>query len=170
MTHPLTQEIDECPFCGGASQLVDATKVLGVWRLVHRCKVLPVISIEKPTQEACVATWNTRWSAHEEGGEGVLIKATQTYFDKYMQDEADDAENCVCGEEQHLAALAVKKALASISHQPSAHQSKQGVSLEKCARALNERANKKYNFYYVGKDESFDLAKTVLDAAGVAYD
>jgi hypothetical protein len=27
-----------------------------------------------------------------------------TYFDHYCQDEADDVENCVCGQEQHIAA------------------------------------------------------------------
>jgi hypothetical protein len=25
-----------------------------------------------------------------------------TYFDRYCQDEADDAENCVCGQQQHV--------------------------------------------------------------------
>lgn len=37
----------------------------------------------------------------------------QVYFDGYMQDEAEDAEDCVDGERQHLAALAVKTALAA---------------------------------------------------------
>jgi hypothetical protein len=25
-----------------------------------------------------------------------------TYFDRYCQDEAEDAENCVCGQQQHV--------------------------------------------------------------------
>ena len=44
-----------------------------------------------------------------------LYGTTKTYFDGYMQDEADDAGNCICGEEQHLEALAVKQALAEAS-------------------------------------------------------
>lgn len=40
-----------------------------------------------------------------------LASTTKVYFDGYMQDEADDVEHCICGEEQHEAAKAVKQSL-----------------------------------------------------------
>ncbi len=35
------------------------------------------------------------------------------YFDRYCQDEADDVENCVCGEHQHTDAIAFRDAIRS---------------------------------------------------------
>lgn len=40
-----------------------------------------------------------------------LIVAVRRYFTRYMQDEAQSAENCYCGNMQHIDALAVQQAL-----------------------------------------------------------
>jgi Lar family restriction alleviation protein len=59
MTAP---ELKPCPFCGGLPEgPADATRILGIWRIVHRgCCALPGVSVERPTREAAVAAWNTR--------------------------------------------------------------------------------------------------------------
>ncbi|WP_136068018.1 hypothetical protein [Aquamicrobium sp. LC103] len=50
-----------CPFCGETpSEIVDATKILGVYRIVHRCKTIPPFSIEAATPEKVAAAWNRR--------------------------------------------------------------------------------------------------------------
>jgi hypothetical protein len=38
-----------------------------------------------------------------------------TYFQHYCQDEADDVENCVCGQEQHIAAKNFRDAIRNPS-------------------------------------------------------
>jgi hypothetical protein len=55
-------ELLPCPFCGGIPEgPIDATRILGVWRLVHRgCCTLPNFSVEKSTPEAAIAAWNRR--------------------------------------------------------------------------------------------------------------
>lgn len=40
-----------------------------------------------------------------------LTAATRDYFNNYMKDEADSADNCICGDEQHKRAVAVEDAL-----------------------------------------------------------
>lgn len=50
-----------CPFCGETpSEIVDATKILGVYRVVHRCKVIPPFVLEAATPEKVAAAWNRR--------------------------------------------------------------------------------------------------------------
>lgn len=49
-----------CPFCGGTTEIVDATKVLGLWRLIHRCKVVGYICIESDEPHKAVERWNVR--------------------------------------------------------------------------------------------------------------
>lgn len=53
-------ELKSCPFCGGEAEIHDATRILGLWRLVHRCKVIGYIGIERADKEAAIAAWNTR--------------------------------------------------------------------------------------------------------------
>ena len=54
-------ELLPCPFCDGyAGEITDATRVLGVFKLVHWCPVIGPITIECSTREAVIATWNTR--------------------------------------------------------------------------------------------------------------
>ena len=54
-------ELLPCPFCDGyAGEITDATRVLGVFKLVHWCPVIWPITIECSTREAVIATWNTR--------------------------------------------------------------------------------------------------------------
>jgi len=57
-------EARNCPFCGEPGPgPVDATKILGVWRMIHRCKVVGPISLENETREGVLETWNTRAEA-----------------------------------------------------------------------------------------------------------
>lgn len=50
-----------CPFCGRDNvEVHDATEILGVWRLVHRCKVIGTVSLESYDKERIVREWNTR--------------------------------------------------------------------------------------------------------------
>lgn len=62
----MSEALLPCPFCGGIPEgPVDATRTLGVWRLVHRgCCTTPNFSVEKPTPEAAIATWNRRTDLH----------------------------------------------------------------------------------------------------------
>ncbi|MFN8995417.1 MAG: hypothetical protein ACK5X3_17370 [Pseudomonadota bacterium] len=41
-----------------------------------------------------------------------LVGAAGEYYNKYMLDEAESADNCTCGEQQHRDAIAVREALA----------------------------------------------------------
>ena len=42
------------------------------------------------------------------------MNPARIYFERYCQDEADDAENCICGEQQHEDAKAFATAIRSI--------------------------------------------------------
>lgn len=54
-------ELKPCPFCGDTpKEIVDATRVLGVHRIVHRCAVIPPFLLEAGTPEAVAAQWNRR--------------------------------------------------------------------------------------------------------------
>jgi hypothetical protein len=50
-----------CPFCGGeAGKIVDATRILGTFNLIHRCPIIGGVEIKRATQEGVIARWNTR--------------------------------------------------------------------------------------------------------------
>ena len=54
-------ELLPCPFCGGTDiAITDATRVLGVFRLIHRCQVMGPLQTERAKTEAVAAVWNTR--------------------------------------------------------------------------------------------------------------
>lgn len=54
-------ELKPCPFCGDTpKEIVDATKILGVHRMIHRCAVIPPFSLEAATPEEVAAKWNRR--------------------------------------------------------------------------------------------------------------
>jgi hypothetical protein len=48
----------------------------------------------------------------------AVAKAARHYFVGYVQDEADDAECCPAGEEQHEDAKALETALADLERFP----------------------------------------------------
>ena len=59
----MRDELKPCPFCGVLNDkegITDATRILGVWRFIHRCKVIGPISIEDGNRDHVVAIWNTR--------------------------------------------------------------------------------------------------------------
>ncbi len=61
MTDTAMSDLLPCPFCGGeAGKIVDATRILGTFNLIHRCPIIGPLKIEHATQEAVIAKWNTR--------------------------------------------------------------------------------------------------------------
>lgn len=55
------RELKPCPFCGGTpKEIVDATRILGVHRIVHRCAVIPPVVLEAATPEGVSEQWNRR--------------------------------------------------------------------------------------------------------------
>ena len=58
-----------CPFCGETpKEIVDATRILGVYRIVHRCAVIPAFVLEAATPEKVAENWNRRAPAPQEKG------------------------------------------------------------------------------------------------------
>ncbi len=59
-----------CPFCGGeAGKIVDATRILGTFNLIHRCPIIGGgVEIKRATQEGVIARWNTRAPIASAGG------------------------------------------------------------------------------------------------------
>ena len=47
-----------------------------------------------------------------------IVQAARHHFEHYAQDEADDVEDCVCGEDQHRAARELRDALAAAPEVP----------------------------------------------------
>jgi hypothetical protein len=66
-------ELKPCPFCGGEAEITDATRVLGVWNLIHRCTVLVPISCSFYSQEKAITAWNTRIQLAERDPIGAAI-------------------------------------------------------------------------------------------------
>jgi hypothetical protein len=57
----MTDKLLPCPFCGfEVDSLADATRILGVWRLVHRCEVVGPIAVERGDRDKVMLAWNTR--------------------------------------------------------------------------------------------------------------
>jgi Lar family restriction alleviation protein len=58
----VSSELKSCPFCGKQPEpIVDATRILGVWRIFHRgCPSLPNVVVEAHSRENVVAAWNRR--------------------------------------------------------------------------------------------------------------
>ena len=60
-----TPELLPCPFCGeDQGPLVDATRIMGVWRLIHRCRLVGPILIESSDPEYLAKKWITRADLH----------------------------------------------------------------------------------------------------------
>jgi Lar family restriction alleviation protein len=58
----MPEQLKPCPFCGKTPEApVDATRILGAWRVIHRgCCTLPNFSVDRSTQEDAIAAWNRR--------------------------------------------------------------------------------------------------------------
>lgn len=60
-----SDELLPCPFCGKIPDpIVDATNILGKWRLFHRCKIIGPSVIEGYDRESPISMWNTRADLH----------------------------------------------------------------------------------------------------------
>lgn len=58
---PETIYLKSCPWCGDTpSEITDATRVLGVFRIAHRKCVVPNFSLEAGTADGVAKKWNTR--------------------------------------------------------------------------------------------------------------
>ena len=67
-----------CPWCGETKiEPLDATRILGMWNIIHRCPVIGPFKIELSTREAVISIWNTRAlpSATQAGGENQALRA-----------------------------------------------------------------------------------------------
>ena len=54
-------ELEPCPFCGEIEEeIVDATRVLGAWRLIHRCRAVGPLELGSSDRSRVVTTWNRR--------------------------------------------------------------------------------------------------------------
>jgi Lar family restriction alleviation protein len=55
-------DLKPCPFCGLSDDLkiTDATKILGTYNIIHRCKIVGPIKIETFDEADVAARWNTR--------------------------------------------------------------------------------------------------------------
>jgi len=52
-------ELKPCPICGKPpGEPVDATRILGSWRIVHRGCLIPNFAIERCTLHDAVSAWN----------------------------------------------------------------------------------------------------------------
>jgi hypothetical protein len=52
-------ELKSCPICGKPpGEPVDATRILGSWRIVHRGCLIPNFAIERYTLHDAVSAWN----------------------------------------------------------------------------------------------------------------
>lgn len=61
MTDIAMSDLLPCPFCGGeAGKIVDATRILGTFNLIHRCPIIGGVEIKRATREGVIARWNTR--------------------------------------------------------------------------------------------------------------
>ena len=58
----MTEQLKNCPFCGSVpDEPIDATRILGVWRIVHRdCCTLPNFAVERSKRADAIAAWNRR--------------------------------------------------------------------------------------------------------------
>lgn len=54
-------ELKPCPICGNTpDDPIDATRILGVWRIVHRGCLDPNFAVERSTKDSAIAAWNAR--------------------------------------------------------------------------------------------------------------
>jgi hypothetical protein len=53
-----SEQLLPCPFCPKSVDIVDATKHLCAWRVIHRCEFFPTLTIDRETASAAAAWWN----------------------------------------------------------------------------------------------------------------
>lgn len=70
--------LEPCPFCGETpGDPVDATRILGVWNLIHRCNVLGPVKIQSSDRETVIARWNTRAARSERAWVTLPLSAVE---------------------------------------------------------------------------------------------
>ncbi len=79
-----------CPWCGQTPpEIVDATKVMGVWRIIHRNCVIPPFSLDAPSREKLIAAWNTRSPTDNRIAPDPAVNAGRQPDDGALFDQAD---------------------------------------------------------------------------------
>lgn len=60
----MSELLKPCPFCGQINEkVVDATRIFGVFNLIHSCRVVGFVELSHPSPDGVVELWNTR-AAH----------------------------------------------------------------------------------------------------------
>lgn len=70
--------------------------------------------LNEATLLKALAEAKAAWTAREKLRDAApdLLAAAKTYFERYCQDEAEDVEHCVCGQQQHEDAKALRAAIS----------------------------------------------------------
>lgn len=80
-----------CPFCGKVPEPpVDATRILGVWRVVHKgCTTMPNFAVERSEKSEAIAAWNRRAALEPAPTDAAQAREAEEEY------EAVDAGECM---------------------------------------------------------------------------
>lgn len=81
-------ELKPCPWCGPLPKdegPADATRLTGMWNLIHRCRVLGPVKIEELTRENLIAAWNARAPSVPEGYTLVPVVPTPEMWEAFKE-------------------------------------------------------------------------------------
>jgi hypothetical protein len=81
------ERLEPCPFCGGVPETVDATRILGIWRIVHRCDVLGCVSVGREDIKDAAVEWNRRAASPDAARVATLERELAA-----MREALDDVE------------------------------------------------------------------------------
>lgn len=73
-----------------------------------------LLAEKRALNEALTPSAGTKAASRAILAERARWKPAVTYFERYCQDEAEDAEHCVCGEQQHEDARAFAAAIRAL--------------------------------------------------------
>jgi hypothetical protein len=80
-------DLKPCPFCGKSDDLKinDATRIIGTYNLIHRCKIIGPIKVESTVDAGVAAIWNNR----HEPDQSIIAALTEAL--EWYREQADAA-------------------------------------------------------------------------------